>query len=279
MKNQFRQLTFRSATYTLAMIAVFFLLNTTLTGHIWEGMTVSKSALTGEYCEFNDVGNFFHQSVNTYSNLVYFFFGIFICQLALNDHKNQPTVFQNRIQQFPLLSLLMGVCLIYLSVGSAFFHASLTWIGQRVDMNGTYGVSVTLLIIALYHVFHRINLSESAKRVFIGIVILLILSFYEIHLLIPSSILLPTLILTTWVLITINYFQFRRERSIWLAISSIVLIVVALKIRALDVQKIGCDPHSLYQGHSVWHLLAGLSSFLSYAFFRFTPSSSTLSPP
>ncbi|GAB3690248.1 hypothetical protein GCM10027592_07380 [Spirosoma flavus] len=272
MKNQFSQLTFRSTTYTLAMVFVFFLLNTTLTGHVWEGMVVSQSALTGEYCEFNDVSRFFHQLVNTYSNLVYFFFGIFICLLALNDRKNQRTATQNRLQQFPMLSLLMGLCLIYLSVGSAFFHASLTWVGQRVDMNGTYGVSVTLLIIALYHVFHRIKLSESAKRVFIGLVVLLILSFYEIHLLIPSSILLPALILMTWILIIINYIQLRKERSVLLAISSIVLIVVALKIRALDVQKIGCDPHSLYQGHSVWHLLAGLSSFCTYAFFRFTPS-------
>ncbi|GAB3946499.1 hypothetical protein GCM10028805_17120 [Spirosoma harenae] len=272
MGNKLRQLTFRSAAYTLAMFVIYFLLNMTLTGHSWEGMVVSKSALTGEYCEFNNVSQFFHQSVNTYSNLVYFFFGIFICLLAIEDRKNGPAIGQNRLQQFPLLSLLMGICLIYLSFGSAFFHASLTWVGQRVDMNGTYSITVALLSIAVYHVFYRIHLSDSAKRIFIGIAVLLILSFYEIHLLIPSSVLLPALILITWILIVINYIQFRKERSILLAVSSIVLIIVALKIRALDVQKIGCDPHSLYQGHSVWHLLAGLSSFCSYAFFRFTPS-------
>lgn len=272
MENQFVRIAFRSAACTLAMFTVYFLLNTTLTGNAWEGMVVSKSALTVEYCEFNNVSNFFHQSMNTYSNLVYFFFGIFVCQLALEDGKNQPTVVQNRLQQFPLLSLLMGACLVYLSLGSAFFHASLTWAGQRVDMNGTYSISIALLTIALYHVFHRISLSERAKKRLIGAVFLLILSFYEIHLFVSSSILLPILILTTWTLITVNYVQFRRERSLLFAIFSLVLILVALKIRALDVQKIGCDPHSLYQGHSVWHLLAGLSSFCSYAFFRFTPS-------
>lgn len=272
MENQFIRIAFRSALYTLALFAVYFLLNDTLTGNTWAGMTVSKSALTVEYCEFNNVGKFFHQSMNTYSNLVYFFFGIFVCQLAREDGKSPSPAAPNRMQQFPLLSWLMGACLIYLSFGSAFFHASLTWLGQRVDMNGTYSISITLLSIAFYHVFHRVSLAEQTKKLLISAVFLLILSFYQIHLLIPSSLLLPILILTTWALISINYVQFRQERSIVFAISSLVLIMVALKIRALDVQKIDCDPHSLYQGHSVWHLLAGLSSFCSYAFFRFTPS-------
>ena len=119
----------------------------------------------------------------------------------------------------------------------------------------------------------KINLSASAKAWLLVAIVMLILSFYQIHLLISSSILLPIFILSTWLLIGINYVQFRKSRSIILAVSSLALILIALKIRALDVQKIGCDPHSLYQGHSVWHLLAGLSSFCSYAFFRFTPCS------
>ncbi len=265
-----RTLTFRSALYTAVMLVVYFLLNSTLDGTVWAGMVVSKSALTAEYCEFNDVRRFFHQSMNTYSNLVYFFFGIFICQLAIYDHK-QNTPSANRMQAFPLLSGLLGTCFIYLSVGSAFFHASLTWAGQRADMNGVYGLSISLLCVALYHVFHKITFTDTQKKLFVGIILLVILLFYEIALLVPSRILLPALILLAWALICVNYLQFRRDRSSLFGVLSLVLIVVALKIRTLDVQKIGCDPHSLYQGHSLWHLLAGLSSFCTYAFFRFTP--------
>ncbi|WP_229374536.1 ceramidase domain-containing protein [Fibrella rubiginis] len=257
------------------MLLIYYLLNATMSGTVWADMVISKSALTVEYCEFNDVRRFFHQSMNTYSNLVYFFFGVFVCQLARYDQKNGTLQAPNRMQAFPGLSWLLGACFIYLSFGSAFFHASLTWVGQRVDMNGTYGLSLTLLCMALYHVFYKIDFSANAKRWAIAIVSLSILLFYEIALLVSSSILLPVLILTTWLLIIINYIQFRRERSVLFAISSLVFIVVALKIRTLDVQKIGCDPHSLYQGHSVWHLLAGLSSFCTYAFFRFTPPPKT----
>ena len=257
----------RSTLITALMLLIWIGLNQILNGNIWEGMTISKSALTVEYCEFNNPRKFFHQSMNTYSNLVCFVLGVLICQIAWGDYKNRS--FQNRLANFPLLSALMGVCFIYLSFGSAFFHASLTWAGQRMDMNGTYSITLTLVSIGLYHVFHKINFSEQAKKIWIVIMVIIIICFYQIHFLISSGILVPVLILLMLILMGINYFQFPSKRYLFSGILSLVLIIVAIKIRTMDVQKTNCDPFSLYQGHSVWHLLAGLSSFCNYAFFRF----------
>lgn len=268
MQKEISLLIIKSLAYTFVMFLIYFLLNFFLNGQFWEGMIISNSAIKTEYCEYNNVENFFHQVINTYSNLVYFFFGIMICLMAKEDFKNKYS--QNRMQQFPELSLLTGICFIYLSFGSAFFHASLTWLGQRVDMNGTYSISIMLAAISIFNVFHQINLSNYSKKLIIAFLIILILSFYQVHLLISSSILLPILILITWILTTINYFQFRKKRSILIAVSSLVLIIIAFKIRALDVDKVGCDPHSVFQGHSLWHLMTGLSSFLGYAFFRYS---------
>jgi Ceramidase len=265
----FKKLSLQSLAITFAMLFVWILLNSIFTGSVWEGMEISKSALTVEYCEFNNTQKFFHQSMNTYSNLVYFFFGIFICLIAKQDADNQDFTPKNRLGNFPELSFLIGISFIYLSFGSAFFHASLTWVGQRVDMNGTYSLSISIVLIALYEVFYKIEFSENAKRNLIVLVLILIVAFYKIALLIPSSILLPIFILSAWLLMAINYFQFRKKRSLTLALLSIISIVIALKIRAMDIQKINCDPHSFYQGHSLWHFLAGFSSFCSYTFFRF----------
>ena len=262
-----QRLLIRSTIVTAIMLLIWIGLNQIFDGSIWKGMPLSKSALTVEYCEFNNPDRFFHQSMNTYSNLVYFFLGVLICQIAWADYKSRN--FQNRLTNFPLLSALMGVCFIYLSFGSAFFHASLTWAGQRVDMNGTYSITITLVSIGLYHVLHKVNFSEQAKKIWIIVMVIIILAFYQIHLLISSSILISFLILLMLVLIVINFFQFPQKRHIILGILSFVLIAITIKIRTMDVQKINCDPHSLYQGHSVWHLLAGLSSFFNYAFFRF----------
>jgi hypothetical protein len=265
----FKKLSFQSLAITFAMLLVWILLNSILTGSVWEGMEISKSALTVEYCEFNNTQKFFHQSMNTYSNLIYFFFGVLICLIAKHDADNQEISSKNRLANFPALSFLVGISFIYLRFGSAFFHASLTWAGQRVDMNGTYSLSISILLIALYEVFHNIEFSAKSKRILIASVLILMIAFYQIHLLVSSSILLPAFILSAWVLITVNYFQFSKQHSLTLALLSIISIVIALKIRTVDVQKINCDPYSWYQGHSLWHFLAGFSSFCSYAFFRF----------
>lgn len=252
------------------MLIIWGLFNTMLNGSVWEGMTISQSAVKVEYCEFNHAEKLFHQPMNTYSNIAYFFFGVLILLMAFEDYKNKGQNTLNRLQQFPLLSALMGFCFIYLSFGSALFHASLTWVGQRVDMNGTYSISLALLSIGLYHVLHKTDFTNQVKNIWIMAFGVLILAFYKVHLMVSSGILLPVLILLNLSLTVITYFQFRKERSILWVISSLVLMVIAVKIRTLDVQKIGCDPYSLYQGHSVWHLLTAISSFCSYAFFRFT---------
>jgi hypothetical protein len=150
--------------------------------------------------------------------------------------------------------------------------------GQRVDMNGTYSISISLLFIGVYHVFHAAHWSDTVKKATFVAALLVIISFYKIHLLVSSAILLPILILFIWTLTAVHYLQFRKERSLVLALLGLVLIVVALKSRTLDVQKINCDPHSVFQGHALWHLLTALSSFCSYAFFRFSTRNTGVTP-
>lgn len=268
-KQTVYKLLIRSFFLTLGMWVIWFLANAFLNGDVWAGMVVSKSALTAEYCEFNNVARFFHQRMNTYSNLAYFFFGVVIVQIGLRDRKNQGIMSQNRLEAFSLLSILLGICFIYLCFGSAFFHASLTYVGQRVDMNGTYALTLVLVSIGLYHVFYAVRFTPTAEKVFVAFLVILIILFLKIALLIPSGKLLPALILVLLLLTAINYMQFRKERSGILAILSFILIVVAIYVRTMDVQKMGCNPHSCYQGHALWHLLTALSSVCSYSFFRF----------
>lgn len=268
-KRIFLKLLTNSLYLTLGMFLIWLILNNTIDGNVWNGMTLSQSALTVEYCELNNTSKFFHQSSNTYSNLFYFFFGVLLLQISKFDTSNIPNSKNNKLENFPLLTALMGFCFIYLSFGSAFFHASLTYLGQRVDMNGTYSISITLLGIGLFHLLPHSKLSEKSQKLWISCLLLIIIAFWQIHLMIPSSILLPILILLLLVSISIHYFNHRKEKSFFLAILGFVLMLIAVKIRTLDVQKVNCNPLSIYQGHAVWHLLTALSSFCSYAYFRF----------
>ena len=271
-----------AAAGTLVMLAIWLLLDATLTAQVWSAMRVSQSALRVEYCEFNHPDRFFHQPINTYSNLAYLFFGLLILLIARQDHRNRHSHQPNRLAGFPLLSALMGGCFVYLSMGSAFFHASLTYTGQRVDMNATYSILITLLGIMLYHVVHRFALTPTSQVRLVLVLLLIIVGFLPLSLRISSSQLVPALILTLNTGMLIHYFQFRSERSIWLILLSLLLVIAAIYVRTLDVQKVSCDPYSFFQGHALWHLLTALSSFCSYCFFRYQsqpdPQGSTNTP-
>jgi hypothetical protein len=250
------------------LFGIALALDYSLDSRVWEGMVVSQSALTVEYCEFNHPERFFHQPVNTYSNLIFFFYGMVVFQLGWKDWKAFTNRVANTVRKFPYLSLLLAANFIYLSLGSAFFHSSLTWMGQRMDMNATYGLTLSLIGIGLVQVSVKKELSSRMQLGIVGGLLLLIASFLPLALQISSSILLPFLFLILLVLGIINYIQYSAQRIPILGGLSFMLLVVAIQIRALDVAKVNCDPMSIWQGHALWHLLTATSSLCMYFYFR-----------
>ena len=253
---------------TLFLLLVYLFLNHHYDGSIWQTMQQSKSALTEEYCELDSTTHFFRQRMNTYSNLMYFFLGCIVVLVSFYDRKVQMSVEKNALQQFPLLSFFFGCCLMYLCLGSSFFHASLTWIGQRADMNATYSICITLSGISYYRLWIKEKPSPWFKRLFVGALFCMVLLFIELHLLISSLFLLPFLILLIMAGTVMNYRQNKNNFNIQPAILSLLLMIAAAVLRSVDVQKIACDPTSLCQGHSLWHFFTGMSAFLLYWFYR-----------
>jgi hypothetical protein len=254
---------------TFGLLVIWRIANYFLTGEIWLGLELSKSSIEGEYCELNNNSALFHQSMNTYSNLAYFFFGLIVWQIGVLDRNSPKNNFENKLKAFPFLSMLTGTVFMYLCFGSAFFHASLTKLSKYVDMNGTYGITFMLIAIGFYDVFSKAQLSIKTQRMVIVFLAILVLSFYQWYFLLPSSKLMPILMLLSVILTVTSIVKSYPRKRIFLMILSIALLVWAIQIRTNDVQKINCDPLSIWQGHSFWHLLTALSSFCTYAFYRF----------
>jgi predicted membrane channel-forming protein YqfA (hemolysin III family) len=253
---------------TGVLFGIFLALDYSLDSRVWEGMVISKSALTVEYCELNHPERLFHQPMNTYSNLIYFFYGLMVFQLGWKDWKAFANREANTVGKFPYLSLLLAANFIYLSLGSAFFHSSLTWIGQRMDMNATYGLTLSLICIGMVQVIVKKELSKQFQVILLLGMLLLIVGFLPLALQISSAILLPALFLVLLLLGIGNYLQYRTQRSPLLLILSFVLLAVAIQVRTLDVAKINCDPLSIWQGHALWHFLTATSSLCMYFYFR-----------
>lgn len=254
-------------TTTALLLLIYLFLNHHFDGSIWQSMQQSKSALTAEYCELDNSSHFFRQTMNTYSNLAYFFLGVIAILIALYDKKDIGSQ-KNSIQQFPLLSFFFGCCLVYLCFGSSFFHASLTWMGQRADMNGTYSICITLIGISYYRFLIKENPSQQFKQLFVGALLCIVVLFIQLHLLISSLILLPLLILLIIIGTVLNYVRNKKNFNIQFAVLSLLLMISAFILRTIDVKKIACDPTSLYQGHSLWHFFTGMSAFLLWWFYR-----------
>jgi predicted membrane channel-forming protein YqfA (hemolysin III family) len=253
---------------TALLLGIFLTLDFLLDSSVWTGMKVSKSAITVEYCEFNHPERLFHQPINTYSNLVYFFYGLVIFQLAMKDLNFVGIKGANSVRNAPYLSILLVANFIYLSFGSAFFHSSLTWIGQRVDMNATYGLTLSLICIGMVQVVAKKELSKQIQIATVLGMLLLIVGFLPLALQISSAVLLPALFLALLLLGIGNYVQYRSLRSPMLLILSFVLLAVAIQVRTIDVAKINCDPLSIWQGHALWHFLTATSSLCMYFYFR-----------
>lgn len=154
-------------------------------------------------------------------------------------------------------ALLVG-SLVLVGVGSAFYHASLTFVGQVIDVSGMYLVATFIL---LHRLGPRWGISPIASV--LGFV-LLNASLMTAQVTTPAlrrfafGVLLTTALLVEW--------RSSRAGRAWLATGA-GLMGAAFLIWVVDRQRILCAPESLVQGHAIWHLLGALAAgclFKSY---------------
>ena len=242
-------------------------LNKFLDGNvIWVGK-LGNGGQYAEYCELNQFSKFLRQPMNSYSNLAFLFFGISVVGLGISDYRIKNT--GNPLFGFPAFSILQGIYFCYLFLGSTYYHASLTWTAQRVDMNATYALTLGLLGYAVYrNALSFIKQEKNLQIVVITALLVLNYLFVYIHLIISSTILLPFLFGLVGIQIAFFLYKNTKKFNTNFLILSIVSMIIAIVVRTLDVKKIGCDPLSIFQGHALWHLLTGMGGYFMYLFYR-----------
>ncbi len=151
------------------------------------------------------------------------------------------------------LSILVG-SLAIVGLGSAFYHASLTFVGQVIDVSGMY-------LIATFILLHRIGPKWGLSPAwsifgFVGLNAALMLAQVTT----PSLRRLAFGVLLVSALLVEG--RASRKGRKWLAMGA-SLMAVAFVIWLLDLWRVVCAPDSLLQGHAVWHLLgAGAAACL-----------------
>jgi len=222
------------------------------TPNTWESWYPATCLKTGCFCEASNTHSPIRQAANTYSSLGFVFSGMFIIASA-----------RKGIRFAISYSILMGIASIIVGVGSAFYHASLTFIGQFFDVFGMFLLAAFMLVYAWERIW-KLRISTT-----LGLFLTLNIFLSWLQIAIPDTRRYAFAIVLIIALVFEYYFRVKDKPQINIRLLQIGigLLAGAYIIWILDNTRIVCFETSLLQGHAIWHILGAISVWFLYRYY------------
>lgn len=216
------------------------------------------------FCEAIRTG-IVRQPANAWSSFAFVLVGFLVLGQAKYDRSGQSHISMvNPMTRRMVYGFLFGLSLILIGLGSAFYHASLTFIGQVFDVMGMYLLASFILI---YNMCRGRNLNQA-----IVVIAFLSLNLSLAGLLIWYPEFRRYLFAIMIVLALIPEYLTRRRKKTTInwrfIVVSVLTLALAFFIWILDITKVLCRPYGVFQGHAIWHILGALSSGFLYLYYR-----------
>lgn len=252
-------MTRRSVFIALMLTGLFvlgFLALLAALGPDWAAYVPASCTATRCFCEAPRTGMLLLQPANTWSSFGYVLIGSLM--LALPYDRDPDSALSG------ISGRTLGVTAIVVGVGSGLLHATLTLWGQFFDVLGMYLVGSFLLVSAIAR-WRRIP--DGAAVV---IYALMCLSLVTILIVAPEvrRWLFAVLLILAIVMEMVFARRWRPGAKIAFYLWGLAATAAAFGIWVLDQDGVVCAPHSLLQGHAVWHLLGAASLWLSFIYYR-----------
>jgi hypothetical protein len=224
----------------------------------WDQWKPATCMSDGCFCEKVRSDDLIRQPVNTWSSLAFVLAG---SAIFLSDQKRRKSALRLRLSKASVF--LLALSTVVIGIGSAFFHASLTLVGQFFDVFGMYLLTSFMLAYALQRLF-RWN-DGLMVAFYISINLLLSGLLYEV----PET---RRYVFAIVLLLAIIFEMLvRRLRTTQIAVrwwnSGLMLFLIGYVIWILDNTRVLCSPNSLLQGHSVWHILGAVAVFCLFRYY------------
>lgn len=237
----------------ISLLTIVSMLN--LSPNIWNTWSPATCLRSGCFCESANAHSPIRQPANTVSSLAFVFSGMIVLSQM---HQNKTA------KRLPdIYTAIMGIASIIIGVGSAFYHASLTFIGQFFDVFGMF----LLAAFALVYAWERIWTLRRTTTLSLYLALNLFLSWLQTA--IPDTRRYAFAIVLIVGLIFEYAYRMKAKPNIeakWLWIG-IGLLALAYIIWILDNTRLVCFESSLLQGHAVWHILGAVSGLFLYCYY------------
>jgi hypothetical protein len=229
----------------------------------WAGWRPATCWPAACFCEAIRDG-VFRQPANTWSSLGFVLAGLLGAGRGLADNRPAaPLRNRNLSTSTAGYPLLLGGALISIGLGSAFYHASLSFLGQLVDVSGMNLLATYLIAYALARTSGS---GRGAIVLYVMLNLLLALAVAAIPGLRRS---IFALLLAIGLVLELRYVRAGKIRIdlAWLKLA-LAVMALAYAIWLLDLTRVACAPTSWLQGHAIWHGLGAISALLLYRYYR-----------
>ena len=231
---------------------------------VWDPMFTERNTLW-YFCEPPRIDRFIRQPADTYSNLGFLFAGILMLVYAWQDGQSTTKQF---VARHRVWSQVYGGALVLTFLGSAFFHASLTWLGEWIDLAAVFAAGWLPILFN----FHRLQArnhphANPAWPWLLIFAVLWALSCYSIFR-IKAWYTFPTLLVLIGMSSALVQWKHGNRRSLPWMLGSIGLTFFAIMWFVFDIRRVGCDPDSWFQPHAMWHLTDAAAAGSFYGFTR-----------
>lgn len=250
-------------------LALWWVTQTAKEQNVWAGWRESGELRRPAYRERIYAREVFRTRANTWSNLAYIVAGLYGIALGWRDRRGKSG--GPYLVRTPALSLAFGAACCCLGIGSGLFHASLTRLGQQLDVASMYPPLMMMIAVGMGRWIPALRLGARTLPTWPLLLALVgltsaVLFYYKWAM--SSPIVLKSLVGSVATVTLLALFcSSRKLDGRWLVASSAALIA-AVFCRQLDIAGRFSGPDAWAQGHALWHILTALSLGCVYAFYR-----------
>jgi len=224
------------------------------------------------FCEKTIMDHFVRQPMNTFSNFIYWLTAVVILNRGWKDRTKRNRY--NIISANPFYSFTLGGIMLYIFCSSVFFHSSLIHFAGELDFSAVYCLS----LFPFMYFTHRLWLlrlgipsNQRHAKSTRTLIVVFTLAYFLLTFGTPgfdrNYIVLAIIVMVVGFAIAVERYDPGKTNHYYLVTCMLSILFAAMWF-GFDLHKVFCDPDSLIQPHSLWHLFSGIAAFYFYMYIR-----------